>query len=265
MIKMSSDERFEIKDDRFKIEGHDSDIEDNDFQIDESATTVAKNKQILSKEKVKEYNKKLEKRGVVYLSRIPPFMKPAKVKHLLEQHGIITKVYLLEEDSSSRKRRKKAGGNSGKKYTEGWVEFENKKAAKRVAESLNNTQIGGRKRHFYREDIWNIKYLKKFKWRHLTEKIAYEKRVREQKLRMEMMQAKKDNAQYMELVEKGKQFKKMDEKKRKRSSDKNSADDNLQHPNIRRRFKQLEGSFHAAGNASTKLGSDLLKSVFATK
>lgn len=48
--------------------------------------------QPLSKRKVKDYNEGLAKRGVVYLSRVPPFMKPAKVKHLMEQHGVVTRV-----------------------------------------------------------------------------------------------------------------------------------------------------------------------------
>ncbi len=42
-----------------------------------------------------------------------------------------------------------------------------------VARGLNNTQIGGKKRDFYREDIWNLKYLKGFKWDHLTEKVNH--------------------------------------------------------------------------------------------
>lgn len=46
----------------------------------------------LSQKKVKDYNEGLAKRGVVYLSRVPPFMKPAKVKHLMEQHGVVTRV-----------------------------------------------------------------------------------------------------------------------------------------------------------------------------
>ncbi len=46
----------------------------------------------LSQRRVKDYNEGLAKRGVVYLSRVPPFMKPAKVKHLMEQHGVVTRV-----------------------------------------------------------------------------------------------------------------------------------------------------------------------------
>lgn len=52
----------------------------------------------LSKRKVENYNEGLKKRGVVYLSRVPPFMKPAKVKHLMEQHGVVTRVSLLSRD-----------------------------------------------------------------------------------------------------------------------------------------------------------------------
>ncbi len=45
----------------------------------------------------------------------------------------------------------------------GWIEFADKKVAKMVAESLNNTSIGGKKGGFYHDDIWNLKYLKNFK------------------------------------------------------------------------------------------------------
>lgn len=47
---------------------------------------------------------------------------------------------------------------------EGWIEFSDKKVAKQVAESLNNSTIGGKKSDFYHDDIWNIKYLKNFKY-----------------------------------------------------------------------------------------------------
>ena len=47
-----------------------------------------------------------------------------------------------------------------------------KRVAKATAMTLNNTQIGGKKRCYYHDDIWNIKYLSKFQWTHLTEKIG---------------------------------------------------------------------------------------------
>lgn len=89
-------------------------------------------------------------------------------------------------DSLVRQRRKESGGNGSKQFSEGiqdvtdpcidcvviisnnvhdtgWVEFSDKKVAKRVAESLNCTPIGGKKGDFYHDDIWNLKYLKNFK------------------------------------------------------------------------------------------------------
>lgn len=56
----------------------------------------------------------------------------------------------------------------------------------------------------------------KFQWSHLTEKVAYERRVREQKLRVEMMQARRENAAYVQMVETGKKLDKIEERKRKR-------------------------------------------------
>eukprot|EP00752_Nemacystus_decipiens_P003066 g2842.t1 len=245
----------------------------------------------LSKRKVKNYNEGLAKRGVVYLSRVPPFMKPAKVKHLMEQHGVVTRVYLVEEDQANRRARKKAGGNSGKRYTEGWVEFEDKKIARAIAESLNNTLIGGRKRNYYHDDMWNLKYLRKFKWDHLTEKVAYERRVRSQKLRLETMQAKRENARYVELVESGRSFAKMEERKRKRREENppplaersvGAAGDGARashtapaggvggegggvgnsHQRIRRRFKQSSPVADVGGGGGAEMDTTVLRSVF---
>jgi len=41
-----------------------------------------------------------------------------------------------------RKKRKKHGGSGRKLFTEGWIEFKDKRIAKAVALSLNNTPIG---------------------------------------------------------------------------------------------------------------------------
>ena len=71
-----------------------------------------------------------------------------------------------------RQRRVKFKGNKKKNFTEGWVEFHDKRVAKTVALMLNNTPIGGKKCSYYHDDLWNIKYLSKFRWTHLTEKIG---------------------------------------------------------------------------------------------
>ena len=49
-----------------------------------------------------------------------------------------------------------------------------------------------KKRGFYSNDLWNIKYLPKFKWENLTQKFAYDERLRKEKLRAEFAQSKKE-------------------------------------------------------------------------
>ena len=77
-------------------------------------------------------------------------------------------------DPALRKQRKQKGGNTGKNFTEGWVEFEDKAVAKQVAAMLNGNPIGGKRRSAYHYDLWSLKYLPKFKWDHLTEEIGDE-------------------------------------------------------------------------------------------
>jgi ESF2/ABP1 family protein len=43
------------------------------------------------------YKESLEKRGVLYMSRVPPFMKPNKARDLFEQYGEVTRLFLQEE------------------------------------------------------------------------------------------------------------------------------------------------------------------------
>ena len=49
--------------------------------------------------------------------------------------------------------------------------------------------------------IWNLKYLRGFKWRHLNEKLAYDRRMRETRLNAEMAKATRENNAYVEHVE----------------------------------------------------------------
>lgn len=59
--------------------------------------------------------------GILYLARVPPYMKPEKVKSLLEQFGDVNRIYLAEEDASVAKRRKKESNSRQKVYVEGKV------------------------------------------------------------------------------------------------------------------------------------------------
>jgi hypothetical protein len=45
-----------------------------------------------------EYAEKVAKRGVIYISRIPPFMKPNKVRSIFEIYGEVTRLFLGERN-----------------------------------------------------------------------------------------------------------------------------------------------------------------------
>merc|ERR1712141_404671 len=91
-------------------------------------------------------------------------------------------------------------------FTEGWIEFLSKRTAKEVASNLNNTPVGGKKRAKSHDVLWNIKYLPKFKWTHLSERLAYEKAVHQQRLRTEISQAKREADFFKTNVEKSKRL-----------------------------------------------------------
>lgn len=163
----------EISDNEYEEESeNDIDNNTNLKPLDSDDEKTIEEKKIISKQKIELIKQKIKKSGVIYLSKIPPYMKPEKLKSMFSKYGEVNRIYLVPEDKTVYKRRVKKGGNKNMKYIEGWVEFVDKKIAKDVAEILNNQIVGGKKRNYYHDDIWNIKYLKGFKWTHLTEKLS---------------------------------------------------------------------------------------------
>ena len=122
-----------------------------------------------------ELGKKQKRKGVVYMSKLPPYMNPLSLRRMLEKRFELGRIYLEAEHANITRTRKKTGGNHKVKYVEGWIEFERKRDAKMCALALNSQLIGGKKRHnMYRDDTWNLRYLPKFQWSNLTEKLAYD-------------------------------------------------------------------------------------------
>lgn len=155
----------------------------------------------------------IKRSGVVYLSRVPPFMKPMKLRSLLEPYGVINRIFLAPEDPASHTRRVRNGGNKKRLYTEGWIEWSNKKDAKHTCELLNAKTIGGKKGTYYRDDVWNLLYLKGFKWHNLTEQIASENAERSSRMRAEISKTTKENKLFVQNVETAKMLEGMESKK----------------------------------------------------
>ncbi|KAI0080660.1 hypothetical protein K474DRAFT_1769169 [Panus rudis PR-1116 ss-1] len=169
----------------------------------------------LTAEGLAAYKAAQERTGVVYISRIPPGMRPTKVRHLMSQYGEIGRVYLQPEDPKRSYLRRKFTSTKKVHFTEGWVEFKDKKVARTVAEMLNAQPIGGKKGTRWRDDVWTMKYLPKFKWHMLTEQIAHEAAMHAARLRVEISQSRKEQNEYLKNVELARVLNKRAERKRK--------------------------------------------------
>ncbi|KAE8363383.1 Pre-rRNA-processing protein esf2 [Aspergillus caelatus] len=187
---------------------------------------------------------KKNKTGVVYLSSLPPYLKPFALKSMLEARsfGPITKVFLspaVKPASAPRRR-----SNKRKTYTDGWVEFASKKTAKLCAETLNASIVGGRKGGWYHDDVWNMKYLKGFKWGDLMEQVQRERQEREAKQRIEDSRARKEDKVFLQGVETGKVLdgmqRKNEEKKKRKMEAGDAGGQQTKELKVRRTFKQNE-------------------------
>ncbi|XP_072997950.1 pre-rRNA-processing protein ESF2 [Typha latifolia] len=233
-------------------------VEEDEFR--EGEVPERKNKKKRSHEDLGE---DAEKRGVCYLSRIPPHMNPSHIRQILSRFGDIHRIYLAPEDPNIQVRREQASGFRGKEFSEGWVEFSKRGVAKRVANLLNGEQIGGKKRSSFYYDIWNIKYLRKFKWDDLTSEIANKNRIREQKLNMEISAAKRERDFYLSKVEQSRALNFMQERRKKKQKTVGAESDGTEEPKVIRQFPQNRPVADGGAQTKTKLSKDILAGVFS--
>ena len=194
----------------------------------------------LTSSSLSSFNTSLSNTGLLYFSRLPPRLKPPKLRQLLSSYGAINRIFLTPERSHltrARSSSRQSSASTVRRYVDGWVEFEDKRVAKAVALTLNGSTMGGRKRGYWYDDVWSVKYLPGFKWNHLTERVAYDRKLREGRRREELSRARKDSERYVQQVEKSKRIQQIQERKRKREG--HAADDaDDDHPRVLRTFYQ---------------------------
>ncbi|KAH0484817.1 MAG: uncharacterized protein KVP18_001933 [Porospora cf. gigantea A] len=119
-------------------------------------------------------------KGVIYLSKIPKSFTRSKVIDYFSKFGEVTNCWLNPEEEYITNRRRKTGkvGGIQRRYVDGWVEFEDKRHAKRTAKQLDGQEVGGvsnlKKNPDY-FDTWHVRYLPKFQWYHLETQEFYKK------------------------------------------------------------------------------------------
>merc|ERR1712008_415639 len=111
--------------------------------------------------------------GVIFISSIPRGMGPIHVRQFMVKFGELGRIYLAPRDRQQL--RKNTHRYAVDDYKEGWVETKKKSKFSGV--------------------LWNIKYLHKTRWHHLTEQLVYEEQTNKQKMRAEVAQAKRVTAQ----------------------------------------------------------------------
>ena len=179
--------------------------------------------------------KRKSKPGVIYISRIPPYLKPQTLRHMISIHGPVTNLFLTPEAPSAYHNRVHTHhGNKKRQYIDGWVEFKHKRHAKVCVDALNGRTtaeglgvgaIGGRKggkRRWYRDDVWSVKYLRGFSWDDLMQSARTEEREREERIRFGVMKEKKERKAFLEGVHRAK-VEETRSKKRRRKEAKDSG------------------------------------------
>ncbi|XP_057421871.1 pre-rRNA-processing protein ESF2 [Lotus japonicus] len=233
-----------------------------DGEIDQTTTTSngennsesKSKKKLKMKKKLEKETEKADKRGLCYMSRIPPHMDHIKLRHILSQFGDIQRIFLAPQDSAS----KRSHGSRDQMFSEGWVEFTDKRVAKRVANMLNGEQIGGKKRSSFYYDLWNIKYLSKYKWDDLSDETAFKKAQRKEKLALELSAAKRERDSYLSNVERSRALSAIEERLKKKQK---VQPDSVQVTKVIRHFSQTK-PIAAAAKTKSELSDDVLDAVF---
>ena len=181
----------------------DSQGQEIDYTIESASTAIKASKKA---------SKKITP-GVIYLSSLPPYLKPSALRNILAQRGFepISRLFL----APSSKHKHSSKKNSRQLYSEGWIEFASKKVAKQCAEALNAQLIGGKKGSFYRDDLFNMTYLRGMSWEELMAGIREEKREEEGRRDEERRRINKETEVFVRGVERGKQLEGMKKKRKK--------------------------------------------------
>ena len=172
---------------------------------------------------VEELREKIRRSGVLYMSRVPIGMKIIDIRKLLNDYGI-QRCYFIP----FKKKLQNVDGKRVQAYKEGWIEFEDKIYAKLAEYQLNGKPIGGNKKCIYRDELWNLKYLHKFKWNDLVESMTLEKKIQEKKLKIEIAQSKRENDFIIKNYEKSKKYL---NKKREEEENKDKDKDDINNNN----------------------------------
>jgi len=184
------------------------DSSDNERHSD-SGTKRKSSSALKEKAKVKQKSKPESKAGIIYLSSVPDYMSVQKLRNTFEEFGPINRSFFQPLEKSF-------GYKKGLLFSEGWVEFKQKKTAKYVALALNASQVGGKKRYPWYSCIWNIKYLSKFTWTDVNADRELKRASYDSRIRADISQVKRQTNFIVNNFEKSKTLSEIKKRKEKK-------------------------------------------------
>lgn len=172
---------------------------------------------------------KKSKPGVLYFSRLPPYLRPNTLRRLLSAHGSIGNIFLTPESPAAYSRRVRSHhGNKKRQYVDGWVEFKHKRHAKACRDAINGRTTAqsmgvGKSRKgagWYRDDVWSVRYLRGFTWDDLMREGRGEEREREEKVRVGLAREKRLRSGFLDAIESAK----IQETRRQKAANKQTSE-----------------------------------------
>ena len=154
----------------------------------------------------RKWKKQRRKRGVIYIARVPFGSTPRQIRKIFTEFGDVTQVH-LEVARGDDGADKKIHGQ-WTEFCECWVEFKEKKIAKRVARLLHDTQVPKKyvKNRKARNHVWNMKYLKGFGWHHLNEYKNTVRTLQQKKYEIKIADAERQASYFEAQVERARKM-----------------------------------------------------------
>ncbi|KPI39054.1 Pre-rRNA-processing protein esf2 [Cyphellophora attinorum] len=194
---------------------------DENAPPDVLATSMDHSQPQKSSKNKKKQKDQAKREGVIYLPSLPPYLRPSALRNLLQQRGFgpITRLFLTPASTSTTKSTSastKSSKSARKLYTEGWLALPTPSLAKRCVSTLNATPIGGKKGGYYRDDLWNMRYLKGVSWAELMDGVRNERAEAEAQREQERRGIERAAREFVKGVGEGRRWEGLEEGKRKK-------------------------------------------------
>lgn len=132
------------------------------------------------------------KPGILYFKTVPRNMPLQIIKAQFRKFGQLGRAFFIPESRRSYEARHKGKSAGPLRFAEGWLEFDNRKEARKAVKLLHMTPVGGKKNTAWENDRWNVEYLKSVDWEDLMSTRSRDREERTRTFTEEVKRAQDD-------------------------------------------------------------------------